>query len=112
MKKIVMALALGILGAMGIGCGGGADCVSQCTKYNDCAGVTKIDDCQKSCDDNEAKAKKLNDATGCTSQYDAAATCSYATTDVCKADPACADEITAYTKCVTDACTKDPTKCM
>jgi hypothetical protein len=114
MNKVILAFGLiGILGALGLGCGGGADCVSSCNAANACDGATKVPDCQKYCDDGEAAAAKINTATGCGAAYDTAASCAYGRADVCDTtDTSCNDEITAYTKCVTDACTKDPTKCM
>ena len=83
----------------------GNDCKSACEDGNECPGVTTKDDCDKTCDD----AEKFAEDADCSDQYDDAASC-MADQDVCKADSlaACASEFSAYSKCITPYCMKNP----
>ena len=103
MKNLIISLgAAALLSAAVVGCGG-ADCESLCEDAKSCEGASQSVDCQASCD----KTEKLNDAAGCTSQYDDMLSCADGA-DVCDAN-ACKSEAEAYGKCITDYCMKDPT---
>jgi hypothetical protein len=83
-----------------------ASCESVCESRNDCDGQQQTADCAAFCDD----ARQSAETAGCTDTYDALLSCQ-GTIDICSSDTFCAGQSAAFFKCVSDACSADPSKC-
>ena len=99
---------LGLLGAALVFAAGckPATCESVCEGLNGCEGKTPTPDCQAYCDDTLQSAKD----TACDDEYDALLSCQGAI-NICASDTFCAAQSGVFFKCVSDACTADPSKC-
>src|SRR5262245_58760206 len=81
-------------------------CERVCEDRNECEGAMVNPDCDASCN---AEIQSAKDA-GCKDQFDSLIGCQGGLS-VCSADTLCTAQSAAYVKCLSDACSKDPSTC-
>ena len=105
LSKRLMAIGLGIHGALLAGCGG-TECEELCEEARDCESAnTELagEDCAAECE----KAEDLADEAGCDGAFEDFMDCA-AEGDVCNVGDECMSDAFAYAFCVLDYCEENP----
>lgn len=84
-----------------------ASCESVCEQQNSCEGAQQVPDCAAYCDAERTSAE----ASGCEESYDSLLACQGTIKSCDTTSTFCSAQSAAYLKCVTDACSDDPSKC-
>jgi hypothetical protein len=108
-RWLVILGACGLLGmtsALAVGCKA-ASCEDVCEQQNTCEGAQQIPDCQAHCESQDLTVE----AAGCRESYDAWLSCQGTVSSCDTQSTFCTGQNAAYLKCLSDACSADPSKC-